>query len=31
MEELVSLVEEYCGAELSWTVLDLDRPWAVGE
>lgn len=31
IEELVSLVKQYCGGELSWTVLDLDHPWTVGE
>ncbi len=28
IEELVSLVQEYCGGELSWTVVDHDHPWA---
>ena len=31
MEELVSLVREYCGGEVSWSILDRDRPWAVME
>lgn len=29
MEELVSLVTEYCGGEVSWSMLDRDHPWAV--
>jgi len=28
MEELVSLVREYCGGEVSWSLLDRDHPWA---
>ena len=28
MEELVSLVKEYCGAQVSWSILDRDHPWA---
>jgi lysyl-tRNA synthetase class 2 len=31
MEELVSLVREYCGGEISWSMLDRDHPWAVME
>ncbi len=31
IEELVSLVQEYCGGELSWTVLDRDHPWATAQ
>jgi len=31
MEELVSLVREYCGGEVSWSMLDRDHPWAVME
>ena len=31
MEELVSLVREYCGGEVSWSMLDHDHPWAVME
>jgi len=31
MEELVSLVREYCGGELSWSMVDPDHPWAVME
>jgi len=31
IKELASLVEEYCGGELTWTVLDRDRAWAVAE
>jgi len=31
MEELVSLVREYCGGEVSWSLLDRDHPWAVME
>jgi lysyl-tRNA synthetase class 2 len=30
-EELVSLVREYCGGEISWSMLDRDHPWAVME
>ncbi len=29
--ELVSLVSQYCGGELSWSLLDPDHPWAVSE
>ena len=29
MEELVSLVQEYCGGEVSWSMVDRDHPWAV--
>ena len=31
MEELVSLVREYCCGEVSWSMLDCDHPWAVME
>jgi DNA/RNA-binding domain of Phe-tRNA-synthetase-like protein len=31
MEELVSLVREYCGGEVSWSLVDRDHPWAVIE
>ena len=31
MEELVSLVKEYCGGEVSWSLVDRDHPWAVME
>ena len=31
MEELVSLVKEYCGGEVSWSMVDRDHPWAVKE
>ena len=31
MEELVSLVRQYCGGEVSWSILDRDHPWAVME
>ncbi|HUS71269.1 MAG TPA: phenylalanine--tRNA ligase beta subunit-related protein [Anaerolineae bacterium] len=31
MEELVSLVREYCGGEVFWSMLDHDHPWAVME
>jgi len=31
MEELVSLVREYCGGEVSWSLLDRDHPWAMME
>lgn len=31
MEELVSLVKEYCGGEVSWSTVDRDHPWAVME
>jgi lysyl-tRNA synthetase class 2 len=31
VEELVSLVREYCGGEVSWSTLDRDHPWAVME
>jgi DNA/RNA-binding domain of Phe-tRNA-synthetase-like protein len=31
MEELVSLVQEYCGGEVSWSLLDRDHPWAMVE
>lgn len=30
-KELASLVSQYCGGELSWSVLDADRPWALSE
>ena len=29
MQELVSLVREHCGGEISWSVVDRDHPWAV--
>lgn len=29
MQELVSLVKEYCGGEVCWSVVDRDHPWAV--
>lgn len=28
MQELVSLVKEYCGGEVSWSILDREHPWA---
>jgi len=31
MEELVSRVREYCGGEISWSMVDRDSPWAVME
>lgn len=31
MEELVSLVSEHCGGEISCSLLDRDHPWAVME
>jgi lysyl-tRNA synthetase class 2 len=31
MEELVSLVREYCGGAVSWSMLDRDHPWAAME
>jgi DNA/RNA-binding domain of Phe-tRNA-synthetase-like protein len=31
MQELVSLVREHCGGEISWSALDRDHPWAVME
>jgi DNA/RNA-binding domain of Phe-tRNA-synthetase-like protein len=31
MEELVSLVREYCGGEVSWSLVDRDSPWALME
>jgi DNA/RNA-binding domain of Phe-tRNA-synthetase-like protein len=31
MEELVSLIREYCGGEVSWSAVDGDHPWAVME
>lgn len=31
IEELVSLVREYCGGEVSWSMVDRDSPWAVME
>jgi DNA/RNA-binding domain of Phe-tRNA-synthetase-like protein len=31
IEELVSLVQEYCGGEISWSLVDRDDPWAVME
>ena len=31
MEELVLLLREHCGGEVSWSVLDRDHPWAVME
>ena len=30
-KELASLVSEYCGGELSWSLLDPDSPWAASE
>lgn len=30
-EELASLVSRFCGGELSWSLLDPDRPWAISE
>jgi DNA/RNA-binding domain of Phe-tRNA-synthetase-like protein len=29
IEELVSLVWEYCGGEVCWSLLDRDHPWAI--
>ena len=31
MQELVSLIKEYCGGEVSWSMVDRDHPWAVME
>lgn len=31
MKELVSLVREYCGGQVSWSLLDRDHPWAMTE
>ena len=31
MRELVSLVKELCGGEVSWSLVDRDHPWAVME
>ena len=31
MAELVPLVREYCGGEVSWSILDGDHAWAVKE
>jgi hypothetical protein len=31
MEELVSLAREYCGGEVSWSLLDPEHLWAVME
>jgi len=31
MEELVSLVKEYCGGDVPWSMVDRDHPWAVKE
>jgi hypothetical protein len=31
MAELVSLVKEYCGGEVSWSLVDRDSPLAVME
>ena len=31
MEELVSLVKEYNGGDVSWSMVDRDHPWAVME
>ena len=31
MLELVSLVKEYCGGEVSWSMVDREHPWAVTE
>jgi DNA/RNA-binding domain of Phe-tRNA-synthetase-like protein len=31
IEDLVSLVREHCGGEISWSTLDRDHPWAVME
>jgi len=31
MEELVSLVQEYCGGQVSWSLVDRDHPWAMME
>jgi DNA/RNA-binding domain of Phe-tRNA-synthetase-like protein len=30
-EELASLVSRFCGGELSWSLVDPDRPWAISE
>jgi DNA/RNA-binding domain of Phe-tRNA-synthetase-like protein len=30
-KELVTLVGQYCGGDLSWTLLDRDNPWAASE
>lgn len=31
MEELVALVKEHCGGEISWSSVDRDHPWALME
>jgi DNA/RNA-binding domain of Phe-tRNA-synthetase-like protein len=31
MEELVSLVKEHCGGQVSWSTVDRDHPWALME
>jgi DNA/RNA-binding domain of Phe-tRNA-synthetase-like protein len=31
MEELVSLVREHCGGDISWSLVDGNQPWAVME
>jgi DNA/RNA-binding domain of Phe-tRNA-synthetase-like protein len=31
MEELASLVTEFCGGQVSWSLVDRDHPWAVME
>jgi DNA/RNA-binding domain of Phe-tRNA-synthetase-like protein len=31
MEELVSLIREYCGGQVSWSTVDREHPWAVME
>jgi len=31
MRELASLVKEYCGGEVSWSMVNRDHPWAVKE
>jgi DNA/RNA-binding domain of Phe-tRNA-synthetase-like protein len=31
MEDMVSLVGEYCGGDVSWSMLDRDSPWATME
>jgi DNA/RNA-binding domain of Phe-tRNA-synthetase-like protein len=30
-KELVTLVGQFCGGELSWSLLDTDNPWAISE
>jgi len=31
MEELVTLVKEHCGGEVTWSMVDRDHRWVVME